>query len=34
MVLVALLTFGMLGDGFMLYTLLQWMREDARHGNE
>ena len=34
MVLVALVAFGLLGDGFMLYALLQWVREDVRHRNE
>ena len=34
MVLFALVAVGLLGDGFMLYTLLQWMREDARHRNQ
>jgi hypothetical protein len=33
MVLLALVTVGLLGDGFMLYALLQWMREDVRHRN-
>jgi hypothetical protein len=34
MVPVVLLAFGLLGDGFMLYALLHWMREDVRHRNE
>jgi hypothetical protein len=26
-----LLTVGLLGDGFMLYALIHWMRDDVRH---
>jgi hypothetical protein len=31
MTVIALLTLALLGDGFMLYALFQWMRDDARH---
>ena len=29
--LITLITVGLLGDGFMLYSLVHWMRDDARH---
>jgi len=31
MVVIVLLTIGLLGDGFMLYVLLQWMHDGARN---
>jgi len=31
MVVIALVTVGLLGDGFMLYALFHWMRDGARH---
>jgi hypothetical protein len=31
MATIALVTVGLLGDGFMLYALFHWMCEDARH---
>jgi hypothetical protein len=31
MAAIALVTVGLLGDGFMLYALFHWMRDDARH---
>jgi hypothetical protein len=31
MALIALVAVGLVGDGFMLYALLQWMRDDARN---
>jgi hypothetical protein len=34
MVVIALLTVGLLGDGFMLYALIHWMRDDVRHRNQ
>jgi hypothetical protein len=34
MAVIALLTVGLLGDGFMLFALIHWMRDDARHRNE
>jgi hypothetical protein len=30
MAVIALVTVGLLGDGFMLYALFHWMRDDAR----
>jgi hypothetical protein len=33
MILILVVTIGLLGDGFMLYALLQWMSDGgARHG--
>jgi hypothetical protein len=31
MTVIALLTVALLGDGFMLYALFHWMRDDAPH---
>ena len=31
MAVIALLTVGLLGDGFMLYALIHWMRDGAQH---
>jgi hypothetical protein len=31
MTVIALLTVALLGDGFMLYALIHWMRDDAPH---
>ncbi|MCU1244028.1 MAG: hypothetical protein JWO71_4754 [Candidatus Acidoferrum typicum] len=31
MAVIALLTVGLLGDGFMLYALIHWIRDDAQH---
>jgi hypothetical protein len=31
MTVIALLTVGLLGDGFMLYALIHWMRDGTRH---
>jgi hypothetical protein len=34
MAIIALAAVGLLGGGFMLYVLLQWMRETARNRNQ
>jgi hypothetical protein len=34
MAVIALLTVGLLGDVFMLYVLIHWMRDDARHHHQ
>ena len=34
MVLIALVTFGLLGDAFMLYALIHWVRDGGNHRNE
>jgi hypothetical protein len=34
MVLIALVAFGLLGDAFMLYTLIHWVRDGGNHRNE
>jgi hypothetical protein len=31
MAAIALVTVGLLGDGFMLYALFQWMRDSVRN---
>jgi hypothetical protein len=31
MAVIVLVTVGLLGDGFMIYALFHWMRDDARH---
>jgi hypothetical protein len=31
MVVIVLLTIGLLGDGFMLWVLLQWMHDGVRN---
>jgi hypothetical protein len=33
MAVIAFITVGLLGDGFMLYALIHWMRDGARNRN-
>jgi hypothetical protein len=34
MAVIALLTIGLLGDGFMLYVLIHWMRDGTQHRDQ
>jgi hypothetical protein len=34
MVVIVLLTIGLLGDGFMLWVLLQWMHDGVRNRDQ
>jgi len=34
MAVIALLMVGLLGDGFMLYALIHWMRDGTQHRDQ